>query len=168
MKTLTTPPTDPRRRSTRGGWMFLTILLSWVVSYFAARAVLERDGLSVPLRVAVALMPVVVLSIVLMLVVRALARADELERLIHLLAASIALPLIAATVLAIAMLQHARILKGGGGAGDIWPFITCFYLLGYVIARAHYRMDETDDAGADSSTDSGADATATTPSEAKP
>ena len=130
------------RRGTRGGRMFLVIFVSWVAVYFIVRAVLERAGLPPAVRWAAATAPVVVLCGVFALVVRALARADELERLIHLLAAAIALPLVGATVLAIAMLQHAGILKGSGGAGDIWPFITGFYLLGYVIARAHYHAED--------------------------
>ena len=145
MNALTPAGVTPPRRATRGGRMFLVLLASWIVVYVVARAMLERPGLSLPARWAVAMTPVLVLSGVVALVVRALARADELERLIHLLAASIALPLVAATVLAIAMLQHAGILKGSGGAGDIWPFITGFYLLGYVVARVHYHPDEADE-----------------------
>ena len=127
-----------RRRGTRGGRMFLVIFGSWIVVYFAARALLGHYGSSLPtpMRLVVAVMPVAVLSGVFSMALRVLSQADELERLIHLLATAIALPLVAVTALAIGMLRHAGIIH------DLWPFITAFYFLGYVIARLHYHVDE--------------------------
>ena len=130
-------------RATRGGWMFVAIFVSWVLVYVVARALLGLE-LSPAARWAVAAMPVVVMSAVFTLVIRALARADELERLIHLLAAGIALPLIAATALAIAMLQHAGLVSDRGGVTVLWPYLTGFYLLGYMIARAYYHPSDLD------------------------
>jgi hypothetical protein len=92
-------PAQPKRRGTRGGRLFLVIFGTWIVVYFAARAVLEHKGLFLPVRLAIAIMPVAVLS--------------------GVITAAIALPLTAVTALAIGMLRHAGIVAG---ATDLWPF----------------------------------------------
>jgi hypothetical protein len=131
------------RRPARGGLMFVVLVGAWGGAYFVARMLLEYGALPTWVRAIVAAAAVVVLSLVFTLVIRALARADELERLIHLLAAGIALPLVAVTVVAIALLQDAGLLGSGGGAGVLWPFLTFYYIVGYGIARAHYHdLDE--------------------------
>jgi hypothetical protein len=120
--------------------MFLILFGAWVATYYIVRAVLDRPDLSMTARWACVIAPIAGLAGVFTVWMRAMSSADELEKLIHLIGAAIALPLIAVTVLAIGMMQRSGVVKGG--AVDLWPWVTFYYLLGYLIARLAYHGDD--------------------------
>ncbi len=146
--TLLTEKYRPRNAS-----VFPRLVGAWFLVYFGARALLEQADLRLPLKLAAAIVPAVVFAIVLIVAVRAIRRADELEQRIHLLATAIAFTLVALFILLFGLLDRAAILSRQS-LTDVFPIFTSCYVVAYVAARMRYHREEPE--GADSAASRGA------------
>ena len=123
------------RRSTRT----LIVFTLWLVAFFGARAALEATSLSPVLRVSAALAPLPFLAAFLILFIRELRAADELERRIQGEALAIAYPLVLVLLMTLALMERAVGLKFEDWSYmHVWIYVPLFYLAGLVIARRRY------------------------------
>ena len=120
-------------------WPAITLCVLWVGTYFGARMLLEGQGLGTPLRIVVALVPVLPFAGLLWRVIGGIRQMDELERRIQLEALAVAFPLAILMMMVLGLLQLAVELSPDDWSyRHLWPFLFVFYLLGVVRARARY------------------------------
>ncbi|MFA6167111.1 MAG: hypothetical protein WC700_10890 [Gemmatimonadaceae bacterium] len=125
----------PFKRSSRT----LIVFTLWLVAYFGARVALEATGISPVVRISAALAPLPFFAAFLVLIIRELRAADELERRIQGEALAIAYPLVAVMLMTLALMERAVGLKFQDWSYmHVWIYVPLFYLLGLVIARRRY------------------------------
>jgi hypothetical protein len=111
----------------------------WLITFFGARAAFELPSLSPALRVAAALTPLPFFAAFLVLFIRALRSADELERRIQGEALAIAYPLVLVLLMTLALMERAVGLKFEDWSYmHVWVYVPIFYILGLSIARRRY------------------------------
>jgi hypothetical protein len=111
----------------------------WLLLFFAARVVLEAQGLSDTLRVVIALAPLPAFVWFLWEFIRGIGEADELERRIQLEALAVAFPLTALLVMTLGLLQIAVPLSEEDWSyRNLWPLLYVFYIAGLAWARRRY------------------------------
>jgi hypothetical protein len=114
----------------------------WFLSYFGARAALERmnDGADGYGRLAVAIVPIVPFALFLWYFIRGLRKGDELERKIQLEALAIAFPLAILLLMILALVELAHPLNPDDWSyRHVWTFLPVFWLAGQMIARRKYQ-----------------------------
>src|SRR5512133_3994706 len=97
--------------SKRRARLTLIVFALWLVAFFGARVALEATGISPGLRIAAALAPLPVFAVFLVLFIRELRAADELERRIQGEALAIAYPLVLVLLMTLALMERAVGLK---------------------------------------------------------
>ena len=123
-------------RASSRTWIVLTL---WLVAFFVARIALEASGLSPTVRIAAALAPLLFFAAFLILFIRDLRAADELERRIQGEALAIAYPLMLVMLMTLALMERAVGLKFQDWSYmHVWPYAWLFYIAGLVIARRRY------------------------------
>jgi hypothetical protein len=111
----------------------------WLLTFFVARVALEASGISPVLRIAAALAPLPFFAAFLVLFIRELRAADELERRIQGEALAIAYPLVLVLLMTLALMERAVGLKFEDWSYmHVWIYVPIFYLLGLMIARRRY------------------------------
>jgi hypothetical protein len=111
----------------------------WLITFFVARVALEASGISPVLRIAAALAPLPFFAAFLVLFIRELRAADELERRIQGEALAIAYPLVLVLLMTLALMERAVGLKFEDWSYmHVWIYVPIFYLLGLMIARRRY------------------------------
>lgn len=111
----------------------------WLVTFFIARVALEATGIAPGLRIAAALIPLPFFAAFLVLFIRELRSADELERRIQGEALAIAYPLVLAMLMTLALMERAVGLKFEDWSYmHVWVYVPIFYLMGLFIARRRY------------------------------
>jgi len=111
----------------------------WLITYFLARVALEAPGISPVLRLSAALAPLPFFAAFLVLFIRELRAADELERRIQGEALAIAYPLLSVLLMTLALMERAVGLKFQDWSYmHVWIYVPLFYLLGLTIARRRY------------------------------
>ena len=116
----------------------LIIGVCWFITFFLARVALEAAGISPVLRIAAALAPLPFFAAFLVLSIRELRAADELERRIQGEALGIAYPLVL-VLLTLALMERAVGLKFQDWSYmHVWIYVPLFYIAGLFIARRRY------------------------------
>ncbi len=111
----------------------------WFVAFFVARVALESTTIPPAVRIAAALAPLPFFAAFLILFIRALRAADELERRIQGEALAIAYPLVLVLLMTLALMERAVGLKFEDWSYmHVWPYVFFFYLAGLVLARKRY------------------------------
>jgi hypothetical protein len=111
----------------------------WLITFFVARVALEAPGIPPALRIAAALTPLPFFAAFLVLFIRELRAADELERRIQGEALAIAYPLVLVLLMTLALMERAVGLKFEDWSYmHVWIYVPIFYLLGLMIARRRY------------------------------
>lgn len=111
----------------------------WLVTFFIARVALEAPGVSPAVRIAAALTPLPFFAAFLVLFIRELRAADELERRIQGEALAIAYPLVLVLLMTLALMERAVGLKFEDWSYmHVWVYVPIFYLMGLFIARRRY------------------------------
>ena len=118
----------------------LALLFGWLVLYFGVRFFLEANpDLARDARLALAFIPLPAFAAFLVLFVRALRGADELERRIQLEALAVAFPLGMLLLTTLGLVQRAVELSFEDWSfNHIWPLFILFYLIGLFVARRRY------------------------------
>jgi hypothetical protein len=125
----------PSKRSNRT----LIVFTLWLVSFFGARVALEATGISPVVRIAAALAPLPFFAAFLVLFIRELRAADELERRIQGEALAIAYPLVLVLLMTLALMERAVGLKFQDWSYmHVWIYVPIFYLVGLAVARRRY------------------------------
>jgi hypothetical protein len=129
----------PHGRGPSGG-IVLSLLLVWLVVYFAARFLLEaHPAMPENTRLALAFAPTPLFATFLWSFIRSVRDADELERRIQLEALAIAFPLGLLLLTTLGLVQRAVELSFEDWSyNHVWPMFAAFYLVGNVIARKRY------------------------------
>ena len=124
------------RRWSRNAGVAMALFL---VLFFAARGLLELEGLSTAIRVALALLPLPAFLWFLWTFITGVREADELERRIQLEALAVAFPLTLVLIMTLGLLQIAVPLSPDDWSyRHIWPTLYVFYVLGLSWARRRY------------------------------
>jgi hypothetical protein len=118
----------------------LALLFGWLVLYFGVRFFLEANpDLARDARLALAFIPLPAFAAFLVLFVRALRGADELERRIQLEALAVAFPLGMLLLTTLGLVQRAVELPFEDWSfNHVWPQFVLFYLIGLFLARRRY------------------------------
>ena len=134
-------PTIPRSATREPGWYRVPLYgLIWVLTYFGVRMVLEREDLTVPVRMTIALIPLVPFLAFLRAWVNGLRGMDELERRIQLEALAIAFPLTIVLLMVLGLLQLAAPLPMDDWSyRHAWAYLPLFYFGGVALAARRYR-----------------------------
>lgn len=114
----------------------------WILSYFAVRLILKAMGAPAAewSRLAVAMVPLIPFTLFLMTFIRAIRKADELERRVQLEALAIAFPLALVLIMVLALVQVAIPLDTDRWSyRHVWPFFFFFWLFGLTVARQRYQ-----------------------------
>lgn len=134
-------------RTSRGVW--ITLIATWVVASIVTRLVLKNGflGLVVTsaaplwLRTAIALLPIIPATLVVIAFIRDIRNQDEFERRLHLEALAFAFP---ATVLVLMTLGLVEVVIDLNAEDwsyrHIWPYVMMFWVFGYLQARTRYGM----------------------------
>ncbi len=112
----------------------------WLLAFIAARGALETMPPDNPLKVLVAVLPVVPAAIFVWCFVSVLRGLDELQRRVHLEALAIAYPLATLFLWTLGLLELAIDLSSEDWSyRHIWSFLPMFYFIGLAIAWRRYR-----------------------------
>ena len=111
----------------------VTALVLWLVTFFLARFALEMTTLAPAVRIGAALLPLPFFAAFLILFIRGVRSADELERRIQGEALAIAYPLALVLLMTLALMERAVGLKF-----HTWFYLPLFYFAGLAIARRRY------------------------------
>ena len=131
---------EPFFNDRREMFLFLGTTSTFVLTYFAARALLESFVMETWLRVAVALLPVLPFVLFLLIIIRGIRQMDELQRRIQLEALAVAFPLTILLLMTLGLLELAIKLKPEDWSyRHLWPFLFVFYLIGLVVAKRRYE-----------------------------
>lgn len=111
----------------------------FVLAYFAARALLEVEGMGSALRIASALMPVAPFAWMLREIARGVRGMDELEQRIQLEALALAFPLALVLLMTLGLLELAVHLPPEDlGYRHVWAMMPMLYFAGLALARKKY------------------------------
>jgi hypothetical protein len=126
--------------SRSGGAAAASLFAIWIVLYFAIRLFLEANpGMPHGARLALAFLPTPVFAIALVRFMRAMQKADELERRIQLEALALAFPLGLLLLTTLGLVQRAVTLRFEDWSyNHVWPMFALFYLAGLMVARKRY------------------------------
>ncbi len=130
-------------RDTTGRWAAVSAV-AWVITYFAARFLLDTDGSSVVERgsaasLALAIAPIAPFAAMLWFLIRGIAGTDELERRVHLEALVVAFPLSMLLLMVLGLLDLAIELDPANWSyRHLWPIMAMFWFLGQAVARKRY------------------------------
>lgn len=128
------------RRPEPSAVRLVAVGVAWVVVYFVSRTVLRTADLSPPVRVGVALAPVVPFVFVLLTMIAGIRSLDELHRRVHLEALTFAFPSAMVLLMALGLLQLAiPELLARFPLRDIWPLLPLLYFVGLAMSWRHYR-----------------------------
>jgi hypothetical protein len=112
----------------------------FLVSYFAARAVLEQHGLDTAWRIGAALFPAIPFVWVLWEIARAVRSLDELEQRIQLEALAFAFPVVMIFLLVLGLLELAITLPPQDlSYRHVWAMLPIIYIIGLLRAKRRYQ-----------------------------
>lgn len=119
---------------------FVLIGILWFLAYWAARFLLEGQGLPTWVRVTAALAPIPIFAWFLVSFIQTIRTMDELERRIHLEALAIAFPLGILLLQTLALMQRAVTLKFEDWSyAHVWFYLPVFYFLSLGVVRKRYQ-----------------------------
>jgi hypothetical protein len=129
-----------RSASGERGGTILALLITWLISYFAVRGMLEANAdMTSSLRLALSFLPTPLFALFLWRFIRGIRSADELERRIQLEALAVAFPLGLLLLSTLGLVQRAVTLNFQDWSyNHVWPMLVFFYIIGVGIARRRY------------------------------
>jgi hypothetical protein len=117
-------------------WGMLLAAIGWLASYFLGRAVTESATLPVPLKVAVALLPILPFAIFVYLVLKGQRGMDELQLRVQVQALAIAFPLSILFLMVFGLLGEALDLTL---ERHVWFYLPILYFVGLALAWRRYQ-----------------------------
>jgi hypothetical protein len=112
----------------------------WIGSYLGALLLLKYAGLSLPLRITVALLPVIPFVFFVRRFIGHLRNLDELHRRVHSEAFAIAFPLAILLLMTLALLERAHVIAPDKWSYEqVWFYLPLFYLIGLAISWRRYK-----------------------------
>jgi hypothetical protein len=124
----------------RSDWWIPGLGVVWVVAYFGARAALEALTLTEPMRIAVALAPLLPFLLFFGVLLFSMRGMDELHRKVQMEALAIAYPLAVLLLMVLGLLELAVELSPDDWSyRHVWAFLPLFYFAGLAIAWRRYR-----------------------------
>ena len=127
------------RREARGYLLrLLFVALAATAIDISANYLLKQPGLSQPVRVAIALLPLPGNIALLVVVLQAVRRLDEFQKRIQFEAVVVAFLSTGVAVFVYGYLQKAQ-AAGPLNMGLVWLFMVVFYAIGYFVAVSHYK-----------------------------
>ena len=112
----------------------------WIGSYLGALLLLKYAGLSLPLRITVALIPVIPFVFFVRRFISHLRNLDELQRRVHFEALAIAFPLAILLLMSLALLARAQVIAPEKWSYEqVWFYLPLFYLVGLAISWRRYK-----------------------------
>jgi hypothetical protein len=115
-----------------------------IVTYFAARAMLEMDSLAPAWRVMAAVVPVPFFVWVLYEILRSARHLDELQRRMHLEALAFAYPLLLTLLMLLGLLELAVPLNPDNWSyRHVWQMQGIIYLIGLILAYRRYGVGQS-------------------------
>jgi hypothetical protein len=130
---------QPTAKTTRADRLIGPLAIAWIVSYFAARLGLEAQ-LAMPLRVALALLPIPFFVAFLVAAWRSIETGDELYRRMHLEALAFAFPMTITLIMVLGLFELATGLnKDDFSYRHTWQIVFMFWLFGWVRAVRRYQ-----------------------------
>jgi hypothetical protein len=119
--------------------VWIAALAVWIGTYIVARAAIELAPAGSPLRLWVALAPLVPTVFVLVLIWRGIRSLDELQRKIQLEALAVAFPLCLVLLWVLGLLELAIDLdRSNWSYRHVWAMVPMFYLIGLAAAWRRY------------------------------
>ena len=123
----------------KSSWRLVVAGAASILTYFAARAVLEMEGLGSTTRVVAAVAPVPLFVWVLVEIVRGVRQLDELQQRIHLEALSIAYPLGLTLLMILGLLELAIPLnRNDWSYRHVWQLQGIIYLASLFLTYRRY------------------------------
>jgi hypothetical protein len=111
----------------------------FLLSYFAARGIIESVEFGSTAAWLAAWLPAAPFAVLLWQLVRAVRGADELERRLHLEAMAVAFPVMMLLLMVLGLLEIAVPLdRDNWGYRHVWALTPVLYLGGLVLARRRY------------------------------
>jgi hypothetical protein len=131
---------DTRAKSDEKGWVVFSLLVIWLISYFAVRGLLESNpAMSSSTRLALSFLPTPIFAVFLWRFIRAIRGADELERRIQLESLAVAFPLGLLLLSTLGLVQRAVTLNFENWSyNHVWPMFIILYFIGVIVARRRY------------------------------
>ena len=121
-------------------WMGIISALTWILTYFFARGILENDQLSEGLRLVVALIPIIPFALFLMSMLAGIRELDELHRRVHLEALAIAFPLTMLLLMLLGLIELVIPLSPDDWSyRHVWQFLPVFYFMGLAFTWRRYQ-----------------------------
>ncbi len=112
----------------------------WMGSYLGAMLLLKYVALSAPLKVGLALIPVIPFVFFVRRFIAHLRNLDELHRRVHFEALAYAFPLAVLLLMTLGLLERAEVLAPEKWSyGQVWFYLPLFYLVGLAITWRRYR-----------------------------
>src|SRR4051794_21810077 len=113
----------------------------WIGGYLSALLLLKYTGLSaLPLRIAVALLPVIPFVFFVRRFITHLRNLDELHRRVHFEALAAAFPVVMLLLMTLGLLERGHLLFGENWSyRHVWYYLPLFYLIGIAISWRRYR-----------------------------
>ena len=125
----------------KSSWRLRLATGASILTYFAARAVLEMDALGSTARIVAAVAPVPLFAWVLLEIARGVRQLDELQRRIHLEALSIAYPLLLTLLMILGLLELAIPLnRNDWSYRHVWQMQGLIYLVSLFITYRRYGI----------------------------
>jgi hypothetical protein len=111
-----------------------------ILTYFAARVVLEMHDLPVAWRLAAALVPVPLFAWLLLELVRGARSLDEMQRRIQLEAVAIAYPLVVMLLMTLGLIELVVPLnRNDWSYRHVWQMQALLYFIGLLVAKRRYE-----------------------------
>lgn len=112
----------------------------WIGSYLGALLLLKYVTLSAPLKIAVAVIPVIPFLFFVRRFILHLRNLDELHRRIHFEALAYAFPLAILLLMTLGLLERANVIAPEKWSyEEVWLYLPLFYLVGLAISWRRYR-----------------------------
>ena len=112
----------------------------WIGSYLGAMLLLKYLPLSPPLKVVVAVVPVIPFMFFIRRFLVHLRSLDELQRRVHFEALAYAFPITILLLMTLGLLQRANVIAAEKWSYEqVWLYLPLFYLVGLAISWRRYR-----------------------------
>jgi hypothetical protein len=112
----------------------------WIGSYLTALAFQKYLVLPDPLKIALALLPLVAFIYFIRRFITHLRSLDELHRRVHFEALAFAFPFAILLLMTLGLLEHVQALSAKHWSyGQVWFYLPLFYFVGLAVAWRRYR-----------------------------
>ena len=112
----------------------------WIGTYLGAMLLLKYLPLAAPLKVAIAVVPVIPFAFFIRRFLVHLRSLDELQRRVHFEALAYAFPITILLLMTLGLLQRANVIAAEKWSyEEVWLYLPLFYLIGLAVSWRRYR-----------------------------